>query len=102
MVNAPWNPKSAKDAMDALKKDHKVSFGGASEVTAAKIERPPGIKIKYELQDDELRWLRDTYNGMDFLSGHFKSDYHTVGPPPLPPRTHLHAHLHTRLAKDPH
>ena len=38
--------------------------------------------MHYSLQDEELRWLRDTYNGMDFLSGHFTSDYHTVRPCP--------------------
>lgn len=60
------------------------------------VEPPAGIEMHYSLQDEEIRWLRDTYNGMDFLSGHFMSDYHTVRKFPIP---HAHYPFHSAQSK---
>ena len=83
VVNPPWNPK---EAFEKMKRDEEVLKASGKEPGPRKLSPPEGVHITYELQDDELRWLRDAYNGMDFLSGHFKSNYPPVRPPPLPPQ----------------
>ena len=77
MVNPPWN---ALEAMKKMKQDEEDRKASGKTPSSAKLVPPEGVHIAYELQDDELRWLRDAYNSMDFLSGHFKSNYHTVRP----------------------
>merc|ERR1712072_804623 len=76
VVNPPWNPM---EAMKKMKRDEEVRKASGKDPGPRKLSHPEGVHITYELQDDELRWLRDAYNGMDFLSGHFKSNYHTMG-----------------------
>ena len=77
VVNPPWN---ALEAMKKMKQDEEDRKASGKTPSSAKLVPPEGVHIAYELQDDELRWLRDAYNSMDFLSGHFKSNYHTVRP----------------------
>lgn len=79
VVNPPWN---ALEAMKKMKQDEEDRKASGKTPSSAKLVPPEGVHIAYELQDDELRWLRDAYNSMDFLSGHFKSNYHTMGHKP--------------------
>jgi len=83
VVSPPWNPMKEKKKIEA-----KAERGALSPGEAV-IEPPAGIEVHYSLQDEEIRWLRDAYNGMDFLSGHFMSDYHMVRSYPIP--THFTA-----------
>ena len=84
--------KKEKDRRKKKKRIEEMVESGELSPEEAIVEPPAGIEMHYSLQDEEIRWLRDTYNGMDFLSGHFMSDYHTVRKFPIP-----HAHLYLPL-----